>query len=291
MNYSMKKLIKILSGLLVVLLLLFYLAHQSGTAADLSVYFFDVGQGDAILIRTPSHQNIVIDGGPDNSLITKLGQALPFYDRQIDLMILTHPHDDHLIGLVEVLNRYQVRQVLYSGVLHNTDAYLEWLKIIQEERIPLKVALAGQSYFFGQVELKVLFPLTDLSNTAVENINNSSVVVQVIYGSVAAILVGDLEIAGEEELLQSGIFNLQAQILKVGHHGSNTASSENFLRQISPQYAIIQAGQDNKFGHPALRTLFKLNRIGVKVYRTDLDGDVLVLISDRGIFIKRPTVR
>src|SRR3989338_110432 len=152
----MKKIIKLLSGSILITLILSAVVFVSNQNQNLKVYFFDVGQGDGILIRTPSHQNIVIDGGPDNSFIAKLGQALPFYDRTIDLMVLTHPHDDHLFGLVEVLKRYRVKEVLYSGALHTTDAYLEWLSLIKEKEIPLKIARAGQTFIFNEVEFKVI---------------------------------------------------------------------------------------------------------------------------------------
>lgn len=281
----MKKIIKVSIGLLVVLSILFLVTYQSGIEGDLQVYFFDVGQGDAILIRTPSHQNIIIDGGPDNSFITKLGETLPFYDKKIDLMILTHPHDDHIFGLVEVLKRYQVNQVLYSGALHSTDAYLEWLSVIRDKNISLKIALAGQEYVFGKVKLKVIYPFEDFTNIKVENLNNSSVVVQLIYNKVKFLFTGDLEIEGEEEILQSSVFNLQSEVIKVGHHGSDTSLSEKFLEQILPKYAIIQVGEDNKFGHPSLRTLFRFRRLGIKIFRTDLNGDLLLESDGQKIFL------
>src|SRR3989338_9767725 len=158
----MKKLFKIFIGLLLVAAVLTAVVWQSGQDQYLKVYFFDVGQGDGILIRTPSHQNIVIDGGPDNGFIAKLGQALPFYDRTIDLMVLTHPHDDHLFGLVEVLRRYEVKEVLSTGVLHTTDAYLEWLSVIQDNKINFKTARAGQTFMFAEVSLRVIYPFNYL---------------------------------------------------------------------------------------------------------------------------------
>ncbi|MBU1130625.1 MBL fold metallo-hydrolase [Patescibacteria group bacterium] len=284
----MKKLLKISLGLLIVLAILLFVTYQSGTEGDLKIYFFDVGQGDGILIRTPSHQNIVIDGGPDNAFITKLGQTLPFYDKTIDLMILTHPHDDHLFGLVEVLKRYQVKQILYSGVLHSTDAYEEWLGLIKEKEIPVKIALAGQEFVFAEVKLKVIFPFEDFTNVKVDNLNNTSVVVQLIYNDIKVLFTGDLEEEGEEEILRSSIFDLQSNVIKVGHHGSNTSSSENFLQQVLPEYAIIQVGEGNKFGHPSLRTLFKLERYSAKIFRNDLNGDIL-LESDGQEILSRTT--
>src|SRR3989338_168164 len=158
----MKRLFKISLGLLIAVAVLLTAAWFNGQDGNLQVHFFDIGQGDGILIRTPSHQNIIIDGGPDNGFIAKLGQALPFYDRTIDLMVLTHPHDDHLFGLVEVLRRYEVKEVLSTGVLHTTDAYLEWLSVIQDNKINFKTARAGQTFMFAEVSLRVIYPFNYL---------------------------------------------------------------------------------------------------------------------------------
>src|SRR3989338_3607335 len=158
----MKRLFKISLGLLIVVAVLLTVVWFTGRDSNLKVYFFDIGQGDGMLIRTPTHQNIVIDGGPDNTFITKLGQALPFYDRTIDLMVLSHAHDDHLFGLVEVLKRYRVKQVLATGVLHTTDAYLEWLSVIQDNKINFKTARAGQTFMFAEVSLRLIYPFNYL---------------------------------------------------------------------------------------------------------------------------------
>ncbi len=281
----MKKIIKILSGLLIVIAVLSVIVWQSSRNQELKVYFFDVGQGDAILIRTPSRQNIVIDGGPDNSFITKLGETLPFYDKTIDLMVLTHPHDDHLFGLIEVLKRYQVKQVLSTGVIHTTDAYLDWLKIIRDKKIPLKVAQAGQKYIFGQIELKVLYPFQDFTNQQVENLHEAMVVVQLVYGEVKIMFTGDLEEAGETEILKQYQPELHSQLIKIAHHGSTTSSNNDFLKAIAPQFAVISVGADNKFGHPSLRIIRRLEKLGIKIYRTDQAGDITAVTDNQKITI------
>lgn len=276
---------KILFGFFIVISILFLVTFQSGMTGGLEVHFFDVGQGDAILIRTPANQNIIIDGGPDNSFMAKLGQALPFYDKTIDLMILTHPHDDHIFGLVEVLKRYQVNQVLYTGVLHPTQAYLDWLSIIKEKEIPLRIALAGQEFVFDEVKLKIIYPFKDFTNQKVENLNNTSIVTQLIYSDVKVLFTGDLEFEAEEGIIQSSIINPQSLVLKSGHHGSGTSSSEEFLKKIMPKYAIIMAGKDNKFGHPSLRTLARYERLNTKVFRTDLNGDILLQTNGHEVLL------
>jgi competence protein ComEC len=293
----MKNLIKILTGLFLISLILVFLIYRAVNQSQLKVYFFNVGQGDGILIRTPSHQNIVIDGGPDNSFITKLGQHLPFYDRQIDLMVLTHPHDDHLFGLVEILKRYKVKQVLASGVLHTTDAYLEWLKLIKDKNIPFKIALNGQEFVFENscqgkincrpepVMLKVVYPYESLSGRKMENLNQSSVVTQLVFNQTKILFTGDLEKAGEEEIL-SHQTNIESAVIKVAHHGSLTSSSDDFLKAVKPKSVIISVGLNNKFGHPSPLLISYLTGLGLKIYRTDLLGDIRLLSDGQKIEIE-----
>ena len=134
---------------------------------------------------------------------------MPFYDRTIDLMVLTHPHDDHLFGLVEVLKRYRVKQVLATGVLHTTDAYLEWLSVIQDNKINFKTARAGQTFMFAEVSLRVIYPFNDLSQRPFDELNDSSVVTQLIYDQAKWLFMGDLEEAGEEEIMATSPVELK----------------------------------------------------------------------------------
>jgi competence protein ComEC len=271
----MKKLIKILAGLLVILSLITAVVWRAVEDDNLKVYFFDVGQGDAILIRTPSRQNIIIDGGPDNALVTKLGKSLPFYDQTVDLMILTHPHDDHLVGLIQVLEKYKVKQILYTGVLQPTDNYLAWLKVIKDKGINLKIARFGQKFVFDQVELQIIYPVDDLTNQPMENLNNSSIVSRLVYVQTDFLFTGDLEEAGEKEILKSSAEQLKARVIKIGHHGSDTSSGEEFLRAVEPDYAVISVGADNNFGHPSRRIIKRLERLGIEILRTDDSGDIV----------------
>ncbi|MBU1036724.1 MBL fold metallo-hydrolase [Patescibacteria group bacterium] len=301
----MKKIIKILIGLIIILSVLLAIVHYSDQENNLQVYFFDIGQGDGMLIRTPSHHNIIIDGGPDNTFITKLGQTLPFYDKTIDLMILTHPHDDHLFGLVEVLKRYKVKQILATGVEHSSNAYFTWLELIKEKDIPFKIALSGQQFIFkkdcsgkyncqsNEVIMEVIYPFEDLSSQEADNLNETSVVTQLRYEQIKILFTGDLEKGGEEKILdylnsreEKADFNLRSQVLKVGHHGSKTSSILPFLKAIDPQYAIIQVGQDNKFNHPFLEVLKNLERLGAEIYRNDLKGDILLFSNGQDVNIK-----
>ena len=250
---------------------------------NLGVDFLDVGQGDAILIKTPFGQNILIDGGPDNKVIEELGKNLPFWDRQIDLMVLTHPHDDHATGLIEVIKRYSVKKILYTGVVHSAPNYLAWLEAIRERKIPLIIIDRPQKIILGDnCYLEIIFPRKSLLAREVDNLNNSSIVARLVYGETKFLLMGDAEIEVEKELLSSGA-DLSAQVLKTGHHGSDTSSSQEFLEAVSPRTAVIQVGKDNDFGHPSLRILKRLERAGAEILRTDLDGTIKLVSNGKEI--------
>ena len=240
----------------------------------LEIAFLDVGQGDACLIKTPFGQNILIDGGADYKVIEELEKELQWWDRAIDLMILTHPHDDHVAGLIFVLERYNVKKILYTGVVHSAPAYLEWLKIVKAKNVPLVIIDRPQKIIFGNdCFLDIIYPRQSLLGKSVSNLNNSSIVAELACVDKTVLFMGDAETEVEEELINTGNLN-RVEILKVGHHGSNTSSHQEFLELVNPQKAIISAGIGNKFGHPSLRIIKRLERLGAEVLRTDLDGTI-----------------
>ena len=248
-------------------------------SSDLEVYFLDIGQGDAILIKTPFGQNILIDGGPDNKVINHLSENLAWWDKQIDLMILTHPHSDHVGGLADVVSRYKVEKILYTGVIHSSPDYIAWLEIIRDCGIPLIIIDRPQTIKLGEdCRLDILYPRESILGKEVSNLNNSSIVIKLIYKEAKFLLAGDIELETEQELLNSGI-DLSAQVFKANHHGSDTSNSQEFLQAVNPEIAVIQVGKENDFGHPSRRVIKRLERMGVKVFRNDLDGTVKV-ISD-----------
>lgn len=283
----LKKLLLFICGLLAIVLVLLgiLLFQQKQGRGILEIDFLDVGQGDSILIKTPQGDDILIDGGPDASVLDRLGRNLPFYDRDIELMILTHPHSDHVAGLVEVLKRYEVKRVLYTGALHTSPDYLEWLKIIKEKNIPMETVKVGNRFQFGtDLYLDILYPFEELTNQKFKELNDSSIVSRLVYGQTSFLLTGDAPQEVEEKLLQSAgagapvypLTLLKADVLKVGHHGSRYSSSLEFLEAVKPQYAVIQVGKDNKFGHPHLVILRRLENLGIKIFRTDLDGEIRI---------------
>jgi len=278
MSSRLYKILLILGIVFVIIaLLLFWLYWRQ--PENLEVDFLDVGQGDAILIKAPAGQNILIDGGPDKAVLKRLAENLPWWDKQIDLMILTHPHDDHVSGLIDVIKRYQVKEILYSGVIHNSPNFLAWLELIKNKKIKLTIIDRPQTVKLSQnCQLDIIYPQESFLGQEVENLNNTSLTFKLIYGQTKFLFTGDLEQLAEEKILASAV-NLQADVLKVGHHGSDTSSSQAFLDKIQPQLAVISVGKDNDFGFPSLRVIKRLERLGAQILRTDQAGTIK-LVSD-----------
>lgn len=272
--------------LLVIVAVVWYAVFYFESRQNLLVTFFDVGQGDAIFIEAPGGNQILIDGGPNDKILSKLGSVLPFWDRSIDLVILTHPHADHLDGLLEVLKRYNVSQVLESGVEHSIPEYQEWRELLEEKKVPVFIALRGQQVHAGRdIILDIFSPFESYAGRPLKNIHDSTVVSRLKYGKNSMLFMGDAEKSLEYQLLWSHT-DLKSDILKVGHHGSKTSTSEDFLGAVSPQITVIQAGRRNRYGHPAQEVLDRLAAASVKIFRNDLGGD-LTFVSNGAGFEKK----
>lgn len=243
---------------------------------------FDVGQGDAIYFRSPQGNDILIDGGPSDAVLAKLGRAMPFADRTIELMILTHPHADHVAGLVEVLKRYRVKAVMFPDVPYDTSTYQAFLALVREKNIPVITPHLGQRVDFDQTSVfDVYYPLAAKFAVAPKDMNDASIVGKLSVGRTRALLTGDAGQSIEAELLNLHL-PLRAAILKVGHHGSQHSSSQAFLDAVGAQFSAISVGQHNRYGHPAAATLTALANTPTQVLRTDEDGDLnFLLYSDR----------
>ena len=247
----------------------------------LEVNFFDVGQGDSIFIETPKRQQILIDAGPGSIILEKLSKEMPFWDRPIDLIILTHPEKDHLAGLIEVLKSYTVENILWTGVKRDTSEAREWEKLIKEEGAKIFIARADQKITWQEGEknsIEVLYPFENFNGKVIENSNNTSVVAKLIFGGISFLFTGDIQRAVEKELTEKG-GALDSDVLKLAHHGSKTSSSEEFLGKVTPEIVVIQVGKDNQYGHPHQEVLERLKKYGIKVLRTDKDSDIKI-ISD-----------
>lgn len=247
------------------------------------LHFFDVGQGDAMLIEAPNGNQVLIDGGPDSSVLARLGDVLPFWDRSLELVILTHPHADHLGGLIEVLRRYDVGMVLESGVNHSIPEYAAWRGLLRDQGIPVVTARAGERLRISDsAVLDILTPLRNFAGQSPRDVHDAMVVAKLVHGRTTFLLMGDAERPLERELIAAGA-DLDVDVLKAGHHGSKTSTAEEFLRATTPAVAVISVGRRNRYGHPAQEVLDRLAPFGIAVLRTDQDGDI-TLTSDGRTF-------
>ena len=240
----------------------------------MTVAFLDVGQGDAIFITSPSGKQVLLDSGPNNQVLRELSEQISFYDRDIDILIASHPDSDHIGGFPDVLGAYEVDQYFDSGVSCDTALCDELEKKIEEEGTNREVLTRGQIIDLGDgVFLQVLFPDRDATNF--EN-NLASLVIKLIYGETSFLLTGDSPQSIEEYLTMLDGLSLDVDVLKLGHHGSKTSTGEYFLGLTSPELAIISVGADNRYGHPNQEVLDLLNKQEIKYLRTDEQGTILI---------------
>jgi competence protein ComEC len=252
------------------------------------VYFLNVGQGDAILIRQGS-TDILIDGGPSpQAILTELGQIMPFWDRNIELVVMTHPHTDHISGLVEVLKRYKVEQVLYPMLATSDETeydrplFDEWLKLIEEKDIKTTLARRYQQASVGEIIIDILNPpAIPLSGTE-SDVDNNSVVLQMNIGEVGFLFTGDIMREAEHELVYERLASC-VTILKVAHHGSKTSTTDEFLNVVMPQIAVISVGE-NDYGHPSMEVLGRL--AGTNIYRTDSYSTIEFITDGQRLWMK-----
>jgi competence protein ComEC len=233
----------------------------------------------SIFIETPGGHQILIDGGPDGKVLQRLGKIMPFYDHDIDVVIASHPHADHIAGLIDVLKRYNVKNIIEAKEEYNSPEDKAWKDSVSQEGAVEEEAVAGKVVDFGDgVKLYVLHPFKSVAGTKTGKPHNDIVVVMLEYGSFRVLFTGDMETKVERQLILNGI-DLSADVLKVGHHGSNTSTSEEFIAEVGPEAALIEVGAKNRYGHPSPDILSRLENFGIKYYRTDLNGDIK-LISD-----------
>lgn len=243
----------------------------SPEAGDLlKIHFIDVRHGDACLIQTPGGHTILIDGGYSDVAGDVVNYIKEAGVKELDLVIATHPHSDHVGGLTSVLTHFPVKMVLDSGKPHTSVTYQRFLKAVKAGgKIKYVLGRAGQVYRYDEVKISVLSP----TEPFFENLNNCSIVCRLVYGKISVMFTGDAETEAERTIMRRNL-DMKSTILKVGHHGSNTSTSPTFLRAVAPKVAIISCGRKDSGNAPAAES--PLKRRGVKVYRTDVDGTILV---------------
>lgn len=246
-------------------------ASASSNKKELKIIFLNVGQGDATLIMQGDKQ-ILIDGGPDGQvLLEKLGKYIPFWDRKIDLIIATHPDQDHIQGLADVLEKYQVGSVIQTTDESDSGIFKKYKELINQKSVNVIAAVPGAKVELeNNAELKIIGPLT-LKNDK-KDTNADSVVARLVFGNNKFLFTGD-EPTEEENSLVNYAEDISAGVLKISHHGSKYATSEEFLAKIKPKEAIISVGKNN-YGHPSPEVLDRLEKNKIKIIRTDESGDV-----------------
>lgn len=276
-----KKVYLFLIALAAVASILGAMIAQARTAA-LKVAFLDVGQGDAILIEQGERQ-ILIDGGPSGQkLLAGLGKYVPFWDRKIDVVIATHPDADHISGLVDALKNYEVGAFIRTGAESQSGVYDALVSELAEKGIDDERAMRGMEIRLSdEAVLSILAPLDEADWQDAKDTNGGSVVARLSFGQNRFLLTGDFPGEKEPALIASGQ-DLSADVLKVSHHGSKSATTEEFLKAVKPEKAVISVGQGNRYGHPAAETLGRLNAAGTEVFRTDESGDVVFDCPDIG---------
>jgi len=242
----------------------------SESPLDLQVHFIDVGQGDSMLIETPSDKTILIDGGPPEAGSKVVSYLQDQQIEKIDLLIATHPDMDHIGGLPHVMEKIRVKRILDSGKLHNTSIYAAYLQQIRKQNIPVHIAMENE-----KIRIDPALSIRVLNTYGATKTNNqSSIALKLTYEEVDFLLMSDVEMEQEKKLMET--HDVEAEIIKVAHHGSNTSTSFPFLKAVNPETALLTYSKENDFGHPVDRVIANLNKINAAIYSTASFGDVLI---------------
>lgn len=246
--------------------------EQFQGSQELEVHFIDVGQGDAILIKTPMNESVLIDAGGNDDEERVVAYLQNQGVTSLKAVVGTHPHEDHIGGLDQVIDHFPVEKVYMPKVIHNTKTFEDVLDAIDRKGLKITRAIHGEKLEVEGVQSMFLAPIED----KYEELNDYSAVIRLQYKDMVFLFTGDAEALAEKEVLMNNPPELlKAHVLKVGHHGSKSSTSDSFLAVVAPDYAVISAGTDNKYGHPHKETMDKLENMGIQVLRTDMDGNIV----------------
>ena len=268
-----KKWVLILLGLFFANVVAYSVVFDLARPKFLEINFFDVGQGDSIFIETQSGNQIIIDGGPDSTVLKKLNKEMPFYDRIIDLMILTHADKDHLFGLLDVLKRYEIENIVWTGVKNESALCDEWIKLIEKEGSKIVIARAGERIIVNGNPLVYIDIIHPDNVEDYSNLNDTSVITHLFFDKTSVLMTGDATKKTDGSVLK---WNLKSDVLKVAHHGSKDSTSLELVEKVSPKAAVISVGENN-YGHPSEEVFQNLKNSGIEVLRTDKYGDIKML--------------
>lgn len=258
--------------------------EQVSNDSSMIVYFLDVGQGDAIIIESNKHY-MLIDAGDNDDGNFLVNYLKDLNVEKLDFVIGTHPHSDHIGGLDDVINDFSIGKIILPNISHNTKTFEDVLDAISNKGLKITKPKVGTEYSLGDASFTIIAPNKD----TYRNLNNYSVGIKLTNGKNSFVLYGDAEIEAEYDICDNGI-NIQADVLKLGHHGSSTSTSEAVLKAVKPSYAIVSAGINNQYGHPHDETLQKLIDNDIKLFRTDLQGNIIAFSDGENIsFNTEPT--
>ena len=250
----------------------------------LQVYTIDCGQGDAIFVVFPSGETMLVDGSTQSAAKSLTDFLDAFGISEIDYVVATHPHEDHIGGLDDCLQKYKFGQIFMPAIEHTTASFERLLDCIEQQNLTIDVPVAGE-YLIGSSGEAFSVQCLAPNSEEYEEMNNYSIVLRIVYGERAILLTGDAEALSEAEMLAAG-YELSADVLKLGHHGSSTSSCEAFMRAVSPSLAAISCGADNSYGHPHRETIEKLEYFDIKYHRTDLVGDIVYICDGSNISLR-----
>lgn len=273
---TLKKLNKILATLLALNCILGICFLWLNRSINPTISFLDVGQGDCILINTKNQQQILIDGGPDNTVLSKLSNILSPYDRHIELMILTHPHEDHITGLFFVFENYHIDKLLIPKISKPNSLMENLISLAKNQKTEIFYGYFPQKILFDKYSLNILYPF-DQNPPLVNDLNDNSLVLLLDKTSEdkKILLTGDISKNIEISLTKKYQQNIDVDILKIAHHGSESATSNSFVETTSPETVIISCGQNNRFNHPSQKTINLLNKKNIHILQTSINKDII----------------
>lgn len=278
---NLKKLLTLLTILLINILLISCSSNSSNN--NLKIHYIDVGQGDAILIQV-NNKNLLIDAGPSTSQENLVSYLKDNKVKTLDYIIATHPHEDHIGGMANVISNFHIGKFYAPNIIHSSKAFENMIIELQKKKLKVNIIKRGIGHDLDLGKNATLEVFSPISNNY-DNINNYSPIMKITYGSNSFLFTGDAEKEVEEELIKNKD-NIASNVLKLGHHGSSSSTSEIFFNLVSPNISVISLGIDNSYGHPNKKILELLNSKNTAIYRTDEDGSIVISSDGSNITIE-----
>ncbi|KND48037.1 MAG: competence protein ComEC [Parcubacteria bacterium C7867-006] len=279
----------ILVFLIILSTLIWFAVFHENRQGILTFEVLNIGQGDALWIESPTGVQVLVDGGPNNTLMKEISKVMPWYDRHIDMLVVTNPDKDHFEGFISLLKKYSVDVVLEPGTENNTDTYKTLEKEIDDKKIPKVLARRGQVVDLGGgAYLQILFPDRDVSGLSS---NDGSLVMKLVYGETTVMLTGDSTEKIEHYLVSMDGEGLKSTILKAGHHGSRTSSSEEYVSAVNPEWTVISSGIKNDYGHPHKETIETMQKLKILTYDTCNNGRIIFVSDGEKFVLKNKNIK